>query len=327
MLTQRRRLRASEEQFIAIPRVDQYTSRRIRWASRSLIAIVALLFLIAIVVLAKGSGGSSHQPRYERFAELAANDWLAGRGLNVPAVSSVSGGTGSDQNGAAQPFSTITTTPTTTTTVPGSTPAVGPLAVITVGYDHYTVDRTAKGGYTETDHFVVQTAHGLFDLAVSVSDIGGNPVLAGMPSLAPTGYAAAHGPAPQPPLPWRSTSLSSGTTNQIDQWAQAYVANSPQTLYELSGDARATHYVGLGGNWKLTGQPILTGAWADKPTDTDVARVQFAITNGPQTVGVSFDLLVGDIGHRDLPPIEAWGPPGTGFGLRPWQNALQGATG
>lgn len=314
------RLRRMESSFVAVPRVADYTSTRVKWATRSLIAITAILFIGAIAIIAQGSSSPVPQPRYERFAQVAAGDWLAGRNLSVPAVPSNS------SSGETTPFSSIAPQTTNGATTPS--PGQPALDVISSDYWRFQIDSTGNQPYTETDHFLVQTAStGFYDLAISVDDIGGVPILAGPPNLAPTGFA--NRPNVQQVLPtgWKPAGLSAGETNQIHQWAQSYVTGNSQTLYELTGDSRATHYVGLGGKWSLSGQPNITQSWGNAKTNTAIARVQLTVTLNNQTFGVGFDLLIGDVSQRNLPPIQAWGPTGTGFTLRPYTNAIAGATG
>lgn len=316
------RLQRMETSFLSVPRVADYIPRRTRWATNALIAITVILFVGAIAVIAKGSPRQTPQPRFERFAELVVGDWLAGRPLSVPTTAGITA------TSSETPFSAIKPATPAAGAVGGATsPGRPAFDIISAGYWRFSTDSTGKQSYTETDHFLIQADGGYYDVAVSVLDANGVPLLDGLPTLAPTGFAGRPNVRQSVPLGWLPHGLSAGETNQVDQWAKAYVSGDQQTLYELTGDSRATHYIGLGGNWHLDGTPSVSASWANAKAGTAVARVELSVTRKDQSLGISYDLLLGDVGQRNLPPVQAWGPTASGFTLRPYSNAIAGATG
>lgn len=129
-------------------------------------------------------------------------------------------------------------------------------------------------------------------------------------------------------------------TQAVSAWVDAFTSGDPDTLRLNVGDTEAGRsYVPLSGV-KASNVAISMAAAAESaPVSEDgsvatpsemVARVSFNVLWDGQSVGlnerasaVSYDVLIHDA-DTAAPRIVAWGGPGTGASLTPFQNAVEG---
>lgn len=172
--------------------------------------------------------------------------------------------------------------------------------------------------------YLLTTATGNYNLAVSIEQT-------------PTGYAVLGSPSLSPAIIPVGTSVLDGQnysaytltptiTQAIDSWAAAYVTNNTQSLYLLSGDSKAQHFFGLTG-WELTPNttPNISSSYQISPSEA-IVQISIPITSTsstPTQVVASYDLLLSGL-TKSVPYITAWGPIGSGTTLTPYQNALPG---
>ena len=120
---------------------------------------------------------------------------------------------------------------------------------------------------------------------------------------------------------------SKQVTAVVRTWATAYLANDRQTLQEVTGGAGFKSYAGLGGFSLATTpdqNPVKIVSFvlrADKSLEA-VVRVQISAVQDSSKWSsiIEYDLLLENPNNAN-PKITAWGPPGTGGLLVPYQNA------
>lgn len=188
-------------------------------------------------------------------------------------------------------------------------------------------------------------------VAVALDPHGGGGVSMGGPSLIrephlPTSEWYTGGP-------WsgiKSTSTVSGSVQQaINGWLSAYTSGSPSALSLATGDTDSSHvYVPLSGVRSATdtviasaprsapnGPVIGTGqsSRSAAPATAEIVQVALDIVWNGQAIPTTrpqgqtaapkttMDLLV-ERADTAAPVVVAWGAPGTGPELRPYQNAL-----
>lgn len=148
------------------------------------------------------------------------------------------------------------------------------------------------------------------------------PVLAAAPSL----EAALRPASGLPRFDWENAptpalSPSPQMDSAVKDWATAYLANDSDGLSKVVRDPEGRQYVGLGG-FTLEDAEVLA---AVKGNQGDIVRVSLTAKGpGDFVVPMEFDLLATGVESGD-PSITAWGAPGTGTGLAPYQNAPSGA--
>lgn len=148
--------------------------------------------------------------------------------------------------------------------------------------------------------------------------------------------------------PWpgltATSSVSGGVQTVINNWLSAYTSGSDAALHLAVGDPDPAHtYVALSGV-RQASDTVLAAAPVGKPADGDLA-VEISVsllwdhehlpppgvlgTSGSSGTSVSpapqttMDLLVAHASSA-APVVVAWGPPGSGPSLRPYENAIGG---
>lgn len=305
-----------------VPRVGtDTTSRLIRrqrwirvfvWACVILMPIAALSTIAAVAHRAKSTastGQASLDPVGRAPAEVALSQWLASSPPPVPGASILS------WNGQ--------------TILPAYHPPRQAGA--------QTLDTAAPTFTAVVEHFTVLGQNGAWYSAgveVALNGSGGAVVL-GTPSLEadpppPSGSWASG-------TPWPGISASSSAPAPVVQavsgWAQAYGSGSPQTLTLAVGDTNPSDYfTPLSGVSSITATVANYAPLGPASANEAVAEVNLSIVwNGEtppapgsaQAPTVTMDLLI-ERASSAAPVVVAWGPPGSGPTLRPYQNAFRG---
>lgn len=295
-------------------------ARQAHRRARFLLVGVASGPVLALLALAVAAGGGSRPPAmagqqgHDRaFAEVAAEDFLAGRPTVLPYV---------------QGLDPVLGRGTTQSETGGSDPASGggaPVAIPFRSLAWRSASEGRAGGQSyELDTFVVATASALWHLTIQVIDAPAGPVIGADPSLAPDptapagtegalGYSGLAG-AGQP-------ELGPGAQRQVQAWAQAYVEGDGATLYRLSGDTGGHTYPSLQG-WALDRASV---AGSVVKADAALAQVQVVmheVADPALSVTSSYDLLLDHLGQA-LPFVQAWGAAGAGPTLVPFANAVR----
>lgn len=180
-----------------------------------------------------------------------------------------------------------------------------------------------QSNYRLVDQFLVGVGGATYELSVPIIDDNNNPSIANFLTFAPF-----NPPASGSQLNWSNYSqitLTSGETQQIQQWVTAYLTDDTTQLYELTGDTSSNHvYGGLTG-WALVGSPSIVSA---SQNNNNQVLVQVDVPMAPSsdqknvTVG-AYDILLGNV-NVPIPYVVAWGPAGVGWHLKPYQNATPG---
>lgn len=304
------------------PRVGVDTStqlaRRQRWLRVFVWACVILTPIAALSTIAMAAhrtksrasaGQSSLDPVGRAPAEVALSQWLASTPPPVPGASILSWDGQTTLPAYRAPRQTGT----------------------------QTQDTAAPTFTAVVERFTVLGQNGAWYSAgveVALNGSGGAVVL-GTPSLEedptpPSGSWASGGP-------WPGLSITSSAPAPVAQaitgWAQAYASGNPQTLTLAVGDTNPSDFF-----TPLSGVSSITATATDYATigppsaDEAVAEVTLSIVwNGEappapgstQAPTVTMDLLIERAGSA-APVVVAWGPPGSGPTLHPYQNAFHG---
>lgn len=176
-------------------------------------------------------------------------------------------------------------------------------------------------------------------IEVALDRSGGAVAISGpsfLPSVAAQPGAWSQG-GPWPGLTV-SSSVSGAVQTVINNWLSAYTSGSDAALHLAVGDPNPAHtYLALSGV-RQASDTVIAAAPVGKPADGDLA-VEVSISllwdhehlpppsisgtsgsPGPQT---TMDLLVAHASSA-APVVVAWGPPGSGPSLRPYENAIGG---
>jgi hypothetical protein len=197
----------------------------------------------------------------------------------------------------------------------------------------------------ETHYFSVRAGNGtLFRVSVEVdADRTLGARVTSLPSLVPLLPEVTSGweDTPEPWFGYQSTQVTDNITASVNDWLAAYTGGNPATLRNVVGDGDDTHfYMPLSGIQRATAVvervAYLPSDDPDAPVienpDTVIARVQVKLLWNGQVqenlddfAEMSFDLLIEDA-NTAAPSIVAWGGPGSGPSLKPYQNAVTGIT-
>ncbi len=192
---------------------------------------------------------------------------------------------------------------------------------------------------TEIDKFVVVGADGATyeaSLQVALNNVGAASVIAG-PSLTPI-PTMSQGDLSTIDSPWPDLTVGSAAdpvNTAVQGWATAFTGGNAAALRQVVGDPDNGHsYLPLSGVGAVTvaiGNAAIPvgGAAADHLlVRVTVTPVPIASTNGEASVtpvGFTYDLLV-EHASTAAPVVIAWGSPGSGPTLTPYQNALSAAS-
>jgi hypothetical protein len=172
-------------------------------------------------------------------------------------------------------------------------------------------------------------SHGTFYKVSVEEELNGQnaSVVSNAPSIIPLGPTANISSAIS--SPWSGINPTGDPPNgalaqSIQGWANAFTSGSPASLALAVGDPNSSdHYVPLSGVSQVQSTVLY---YAPTSTTTAIAEVNLAIAwSGhplPKAANYAFDILI----ERPLsaaPVVVAWGPPGSGPSLVPYQNAVR----
>jgi len=207
---------------------------------------------------------------------------------------------------------------------------------------------------TELQHFTITDGLGqtfTADVTVASDKTFGATVLAG-PALLPvpaadsasiqTESSSASGTWPG----FYDTSASGAVTSAVNVWAQAFAKGDSPSMRLAMQDKQSSHgYQTLRNVQSVTanvttaafnfGSVAANSASQGKSTGNEIVRVTLTVLwkgnpapaagTDPSTLpSVTYDLLV-QSANTSAPAVVAWGSPGTGPTLQPYQNALVGS--
>lgn len=191
----------------------------------------------------------------------------------------------------------------------------------------------------ETDEFTLVTKAGAFwdasiEVAVDSRPGGGAAAVTGV-SITPVPGPASDAWDTDGPWPGvaKQTSVSPSVGTAVQSWASAWTSGSAATLAQAVQDPDGSHsYTPVTGVATVS-PSVLYAAPAPGGRDEEMVEVSLGITwrgqpappanqgQGQQGTPTVMDLLVAHAGTA-APVVVAWGPPGSGPTLRPYQNAL-----
>lgn len=187
------------------------------------------------------------------------------------------------------------------------------------------------------ERFLAETPQSWYYLDVEVVSTGtGQWAPVATPSVLQAPSSAATSGASVSPWPRLSASsnVPAPVSNSIGSWLAAYTSGDPQALLQATGDpSTADAYVPLRGVRSASVAGVVAAANYGPPGQM-IVEAQFYVTwDGQSPMAVSgqqepmtMDLLV-ERATTATPVVVAWGPPGSGPSLRPYQNAVPVSTG
>lgn len=193
---------------------------------------------------------------------------------------------------------------------------------------------------TEIDKFVVVGADGATyeaSLQVSLDSVGAASVIAG-PALTPIPTMGQDELSASSDSPWPGLTVGSAAdpvTTAVQGWATAFTGGDAAVLRQVVGDPDNAHsYLPLSGVGAVT-VAIGNAAIPAEGAAADHLLVRVTVTPAPvgsangdasvTPVGFTYDLLV-EHASTAAPVVIAWGAPGSGPTLSPYQNALGAAS-
>lgn len=238
------------------------------------------------------------------FAELVARDYLAGRPTDLPTTGDVPQDLGFPTGGNQKPL-------------PGAT----------LTFDRWSPAEVAGVPVTQV-RFRVASGENLYNLTiVTTRDSRGRDLLAALPALTPAVFAPSGSfptPAPTSQTPGFVDTAPDAVRTAVAAWAAAFAAGDAAQLKILVGGGAAApdgDYVGLSG-FELRGAPTISWGVLSADGTAGYVRVTLLLSD-PGANGFapsnSYDLLVQDWGTAN-PRVVAWGPPGSGPTLEPYEN-------
>jgi hypothetical protein len=180
---------------------------------------------------------------------------------------------------------------------------------------------SVNGRLVETQYVLVDAVESDFVVVLPFVFDGPTPVLAAYPSIQPTRLVG-----PPPALEYQDVAalldqIPAPVRERLDQWGAAYATSDGSTLRDLADDTAATAemYRGLGGFTLVASPEIRSAVQVSQGVIVVRARFIFLPQNAPAGITSDFDLLV-TASDTTKPRIVAWGAPGSGPALQPYQN-------
>ena len=190
------------------------------------------------------------------------------------------------------------------------------------GFELVELASPGKQSVFEVHRFVVsfEGTPELFDAYVTLSLTQSGPVLAAYPSLLPT-RSPPTANARVDYTDFEQVPVPEPVRARVVEWATAFAADSRSALFSFSGDNNAGVYRGLGG---FTAHDVaILSAVHHSGGEFLLVRsgVRLVSANGYAMYN-ELDLLIGSH-NTPRPYVVAWGPAGSGNGLRPYVNAVR----
>jgi len=241
------------------------------------------------------------KPRGLAVAELAANDFLYGGALAVPAVQDQDPPAGS----AVDVIGPVVWDRFVTSTLPNGVP---------LEMHKFLFHRTVKA--PDTVNPDGQTVEGkvnvqLMELSVLVAvPSDANPAIAARPHMVPAVYADLAVRTDYSDSDLIET-LPSAAVNQLRAWGSAWARDDSEQLKLLTGDQTAdVRYVGLGG-YSLNGMTVVSAL--EFAPDEFLVRVRVGLRGANGSIlEMDMDLTV-TAASSGLPKVVGWGPAGSGL--------------
>lgn len=260
-----------------------------------------LAFLISVSIAGSSSGVIAPvvNPQGEAFGTQIVREYLSGTGVSLPVAEGLD---------------------------PKLGRPVEPVATQVLSVDFVAVNQAViAGSSVETFTYTARLVNGVtVQVAVPLSYTEQGPVLVATPSLLPVPEFAERTTtvdvldwSDQPKI---SPSIPDATRTAVREWAVAYIAGDGAALQRLTGDQDpAARYLGLVGV-TLVDVRALRMFPIDDTTSVVRVEVLFSLTgvDGYRSA-TEFDLLIVDPTLPN-PRVQAWGPPGSGPTLKPYQN-------
>lgn len=307
----------AQRPFTAVP-ATRSSKRALRVKQNILIAAVLIGFLMGPLALLVSSRASSNIPTIPpqiptptvAFSEIVARDFIEGRATSMPVAKGVPQDLGFSSSNNA------------------------PLEGATLVFDRFSTGTVGASRVTLTRFRVVTAEQRVMNLTISTTtDSRGRLVVAALPGLTPALFATTDElaqPAPNKDTnPTVTTEIPRPVREVAESWARAYAANDSSQLRVLVGGGSSApsegNYFGLGG-FVSDRDPRIS--WAvPGPGDQAFMRVELQLSEIGEdeqgvngfTPSVELDLLVADW-STNSPRIVAWGPPGSGPTLEPYEN-------
>ena len=296
----------------------------------------------AMVPTAAGEQAGQHAKRAKRWRRLVMACTVSFPimviTLMLVVAQSVVGGASTTQGGAGDGVPTQVRAEALDAVGDWLASEVSPLADAQVlGWDHAetvpwpeSVDEKDRTHTVWAAHVLVGTGTAVYDAGVQVNyspSVGATVV--GSPSLLP--LPMTQGASDEISL-WPGTTsvaASEATTRAVEAWAQAYTSGDSDALATVISDPDASHlYSPLSGFTQATAQIEVAAYRAYKRGDhPDTSVLMVSVTLHAQREGqekpsqLSFDLLVSEP-TTGAARVTAWGSPGSGPSLRPYENAV-----
>lgn len=179
--------------------------------------------------------------------------------------------------------------------------------------------------------FLVESGNTLYKASLEINQSGQQYTLLANPSVAVSQSvigAPAPSSSPWPGIAVGTTPPSASFNQAITGWANAFTSGSSSALSLTVGDPNSSvHFTPLSGIAQVVATTV-SYAPMNKQNTVGIARVNLAITwDGEPTssnpvANYTFDVLV-DRPLSAAPVVVAWGPPGSGPSLVPYQNAVR----
>ena len=242
---------------------------------------------------------------YQGVATLAINEWLAGQPITVPTLVRCGGS-------ATEPLPLFP-------------------APIDIAWQRGTVTTNNAGDTIEQHQFALNTGTGVYRATINLRTIDTNGATSAAVDACPAVAATARPDLErtQPTAGWdNATTLDSAPANivtQTEAWAAAYFGANADALYRITGDTEERAYLPLGGVFTPTSVRVITAALNTDSTQILANVSVTASRNNEPSITMSFDLLFVNP-RAALPPVVAWGSPGTGSTLTPYRNGYQTGT-
>lgn len=215
-----------------------------------------------------------------------------------------------------------------------------------LGWDGYTSSKvastkTSSGGTIEIHRFTLAAERGedvvLYDSTVEVTVLkNGIASVPSSPTLLPRLDGTDSTTTSTDVWPgWTTATATEAIDSAVSAWAEAFTSGDPDALRLAIGDKSAKRgYIPFSGvnagNVRATSVAYKAAPDApasDKP-GTVIARVEFSLlwqghgVKDAQAPAASYDVLIVDAASAS-PRIVAWGGPGSGPSLKPYQNAVR----
>lgn len=300
--------------------------KRIKLVTGVVIAAALLGPLSLLIALTQGDPPPVDLPRvpvYKSHAEVVVKNWVNGDPSPIPVQSGLTLYLGRPEEAKPLPIKNLAWAKT-----------------------DFEVNATSPSFGVEIHTFNASMLGDMVFVQIVITDSEEGPVVVANPTIMPVRYRAIERDKPFGSVGEELT-ITSGMRTVAGEWATAYGLSDSETLFRITGGKDRETYRGIPtGDYYVVGAPnVIVGVTSPNGNNFLRVIIQYAPlvaeeenpggqTNTTTTIPATeikldpsrgftleFDLLLGDP-ERELPFITAWGPPGTGPTLEPYQNSL-----